>query len=241
MRSEPGGASAGSPERAAARFPGFRATALALLLTSGATWLAPGEGGAQETPETLDRVVAVVDGQPITLSEITEFIALNPGRNPPPTPAEALEILIEARLIEREARRYPLQPPSPEELDEALRQLRDSFPSAESYGETLVRLGIREDYLRKNLRRALIVDSYLDRRFRPLVQVSEREVEDYYETVLLPDLDSAAASRLEEVEALIRDILEQRDLNRRIDAWVDELKSVARIERLPPTGPFPAD
>lgn len=207
------------------------------LLACGVAATAAGQPGAGG--ETLDRVVAVVDSEPITLSETLEFIALNPGQTPPPSRSEALETLIEARLMEREARRYPLEPPAPEELDEALRQLRESFPAPEAYAETLVRLGIREDYLRKSLRRALIVDRYLDRRFRPLVQVSQRDVEEYYRTVLLPDLDSGATP-LEEVQDLIRAILEERELNRRIATWVDELKSTVRIERLPLTEPSPA-
>lgn len=188
---------------------------------------------AQPEEAPVDRVVAIVDGEPITLSETFEFIALNPRRNPPPTPAEALETLIEARLMEREALRYPLEPPTGPELDEALRQLRDGFDSAEAYGRTLERLGIREDYLRKRLRESLIVERYLARRFVPLVQVSGRDIETYFRTVLLPDLDPAAAGSLDAVRGLIRDLLVERDLNRRIAAWVDELKSDARIERLP--------
>ncbi len=198
-----------------------------------AVLLAAGSAGAQSPGDAVDRVVAVVDGEPITLSETREFIALNPGRNPPPTLDEALETLIEARLMEREARRYPLEPPTGQELDRALRQLRASFDSVEAYGRTLERLGIREDYLRKRLRESLIVERYLDRRFLPLVQVSGRDIEAYYRTVLLPDLDPAADGSPDQVRDLIRDLLVERDLNRRIAAWVDELKSAARIERLP--------
>jgi hypothetical protein len=44
---------------------------------------------------------------------------------------------------------------------------------------------------------------------------------------------------LGEVESLIRNILGQRDLNRRISVWVDELKSSASIVRLPLSEPPP--
>ncbi len=211
----------------------MRSDRIARAVLSFALLFAAVATGAPAQEGVVDRVVAVVDGSPITLSETREFIALNPRRNPPPTPAEALETLIEARLMAREARRYPLEPPTDEELDRALRDLRDSFESPEAYGGTLERLGIREDFLRKRLRETLIVDRYLGRRFLPLVQVSARDIETYYRTVLLPDLDPGAASSLDAVEDLIRDLLVQRDLNRRIAAWVDELKSAARIERLP--------
>ena len=188
---------------------------------------------------TIDRVLAVVNGEPITFSEVLEAIALTPGAAPPPTHEETLERLIDARLMEHEARRYLQEPPSEEEGEATLRALVDRFATPEDYRVTLRRLGIAEDYLRKRIQRELVVDRYVDRRFRPLVQVAQREVEEYYRTVLLPDLDAGSPATLVEVEGLIRNILEERDLNRRISAWVDELKSGASIVRLPLSEPPP--
>lgn len=187
----------------------------------------------------IDRVLAVVNGEPVTLSEVFEAMALAPGAEP--TLEETLERLIDARLMEHEARRYPQEPPSEEESEATLRALMDRFATPDDYRATLRRLGIAEDYLRKRIRRELVVDRYVDRRFRPLVQVAQRDVEEYYRTVLLPDLDAGSPATLEDVEGLIRNILEQRDLNRRISAWVDELKSSASIVRLPLPEPPPAD
>ena len=184
-------------------------------------------------------MLAVVNGQPITLSEVLEAIALMPEVAPPPTPEETLERLIDASLMEHEARRYLQEPPSAEESEATLRALVARFATPEDYRATLRRLGIAEDYLRKRIQRELIVDRYVDRRFRPLVQIAQREVEEYYRTVLLPDLDAGSPATLGEVEGLIRNILEQRDLNRRISAWVDELKSGASIVRLPLFEPPP--
>ena len=189
----------------------------------------------------VDRVLAVVNGEPITYSEVLEAIALMPGVTPPPTLEEALERLIDARLMEHEARRYLQEPPSEEESEATLRALMDRFATPEDYRATLRRLGVAEDYLRKRIQRELIVDRYVDRRFRPLVQVAQRDVEEYYRTVLLPDLDAGSPATLVEVESLIRNILEQRDLNRRISAWVDELKSSASIVRLPLSEPPQSD
>ena len=189
----------------------------------------------------VDRVLAVVNGEPITYSEVLEAIALMPGATPPPTVDDALERLIDARLMEHEARRYLQEPPSEEESEATLRALMDRFATPEDYRATLRRLGVAEDYLRKRIQRELIVDRYVDRRFRPLVQVAQRDVEEYYRTVLLPDLDAGSPASLVEVESLIRNILEQRDLNRRISAWVDELKSSASIVRLPLSEPPQSD
>ena len=187
----------------------------------------------------IDRVLAVVNGEPITYSEVLEAAALMPGGGPSLTVEETLERLIDARLMEREARRYPQEPPSEEESEATLRALMDRFPTPDEYRATLRRLGIAEDYLRKRIQRELIVDRYVDRRFRPLVQVAQRDVEEYYRTVLLPDLDAGSPATLTDVESLIRNILEQRDLNRRISAWLEELKSSASIVRLPLSEPPP--
>ena len=223
--------------------------ALTAVLVLGPVPALSGGGGSgrlgQVQPGTdavqVDRVLAVVNGEPITYSEVLEAIALTPGMTPPPTLEETLERLIDARLMEHEARRYLQDPPSEEESEATLRALMDRFATPGDYRATLRRLGIAEDYLRKRIQRELIVDRYVDRRFRPLVQVAQREVEEYYRTVLLPDLDAGSPATLVEVESLIRNILEQRDLNRRISAWVDELKSTASIVRLPLSEPPQSD
>ncbi len=220
---------------------------LPLLLGAGPPRaLAPGPDAQDRQPvqrpaevRPLDSVLAVVNGEPITLSEVFEVMTLSPGASSP-TPAAALERLIDARLMEREAQRYPMEPPSEAEIGEALTALKDRFATPDAYRAALGRLGIAEDYLRKRIRRELIVDHYLDRRFRPLVQVAQREVEEYYRTVLLPDLDAGSPPPLDVWQGLIRGILEERDLNRRIAVWVDELKSTARIRCLPLGAVLPA-
>ena len=217
-------------------FARWRAVFAALVLCAlGAASASPlGEAAGQSAGvDVFDRVLAVVDGEPITLSEVVEAIALAPRISPPPSLEETLERLIAARLMEHEARRYPQEPPTEAEAEATLRALVDRFATPEDYRETLRRLGVAEDYLRKRIQRELIVDRYVDRRFRPLVQVAQREVEDYYRTVLLPDLDPGSSAALGDVEILIRNLLEERDLNRRVSAWVDELKSGATIVRLP--------
>lgn len=190
---------------------------------------------AQQTG-LLDRVVAVVDGEPITLSEVEEAVALDPAGGAFPDLGGAVENLIAARLMEREARRYPADPPTPDEAEATFRALMERFGSPDGYRATLLRLGIREDYLRRRIERELVVDRYLERRFGPLVQVSQQQVQEYYREVLLPDLPPGSLPPLERVEDSIRRILEERDLNRRIAAWVDELKETAEITRLPLPG-----
>lgn len=175
----------------------------------------------------------MVDGEPITLSEVEEAVALDPARAAFPDLRDAVENLVAALLMEREARRYPSDPPTPDETEATFRALVERFGSPDGYRAALLRLGIREDYLRRRIERELVVDRYLERRFRPLVRVSQQEVQEYYREVLLPDLPPGASPPLERVEDSIRRILEERDLNRRVSAWVDELKEAAEIVRLP--------
>lgn len=206
----------------------------AAFLFSISPTLSPGLGeAAPAQPQLVDQVVAVVNGEPITLSEAREVSALAPASASPPTLREAVERLIAARLMEREARRYPTEPPSAEEAEATFRAFRERFDDLDDYRATLLRLGIREDYLRRRIERELVVDRYLDRRFGPLVQVNQREVEQYYREVLLPDLPAGAQPPLEQVEESIRRILAERDLNRRIAAWVEELEAAAEIVRRP--------
>jgi peptidyl-prolyl cis-trans isomerase SurA len=184
--------------------------------------------------EIVDRVVAVIDRDVITLSEAEQASEFRALRGQDALLLEDLvERLIESRLIEREVGRYPEEAVPEQQVDAAVDSLEASLPSPTAFSAALSARGLTEEELALLIRRQLTIQRYLESRFRPLVFVTDDEVERYYDNVLLPDVTAAGESPppLASVEGGIRRILEERVFNQRIDEWIARLKSRSRVRR----------
>lgn len=183
----------------------------------------------------VDRIVAIVDREVITLSEAEQAQTLRLVRadGGELSLAEVVERLIEARLIEREVKRYPGEPISLRQEDRAIQSFRQSFPSQRAFTEALGSRQMSEPELRALARRQIAITSYLERRFRPLVYVTDREVRTYYDNELRKEsqLLGETPPELDSVADGIRRVLEERKFNERVNAWIDGLKSRAYIRR----------
>jgi peptidyl-prolyl cis-trans isomerase SurA len=194
--------------------------------------LALSAGASSASGELVDRIVAIIDREVVTLSEAeqaSQIATARAGEAPPL--ASIVERLIEARLVEREVERFTDVEVPPERIDAAFREVRAGFPSETSFQAMLERSGLSEAELRGSLRRQLRTAQYLEQRFRPLTFVSEDQIEAYYRDELPPSMAGAPVPDLAEVSDAIRRILEERAFNHRVEEWIALLKDRARIRR----------
>ncbi len=190
---------------------------------------------APAAAQIVDRIVAVLDREVITLSEAQrarKLQLLRAGSEAPPL-VDAVERLIELRLVLREVERYPTQAVAPQEIAAAVASVRAAFDSQASFEMALAEAEMTEAELGAQLRSQIAVTHYLERRFRLLIQVSEGEIGRYYREELAPELRRAgeAPPPLESVSSAIRRILEEREFNSQIAAWIDQLKARANVRR----------
>jgi hypothetical protein len=118
--------------------------------------------------EILDRVLAVVAGRLIMLSDVT---AARDLRIVPPAAGEAdpirdvLTKLIDRELVLVEVDRYAPPEPTADEVDREVQRVRARFASQAELDAALARSGLSVQDLRETLRRDLRMRAYLDRRF----------------------------------------------------------------------------
>jgi hypothetical protein len=117
--------------------------------------------------EVIDRILAVVNGSMITLSEVHAarrfgIVATEGGGDPVQS---ALDALIDRRLMLIEVDRYGPPEPRPERIAAALESARARFPSAQAFDAALKESGLGVEELRRQLRDELRVESYLLQRF----------------------------------------------------------------------------
>jgi hypothetical protein len=145
--------------------------ALALIVVLGVCH--PMAAGAQEL---LDRTLALVGGQPITLSDARAAIALGliaADQSPDPVPAVTSR-LVDRELILREVQRYAPPEPSEGAVEARLAEVRAAAGGAAGVTRMLDRYGLTEERLRAWIRDDLRSQAYLQQRFAAASTVRDR-------------------------------------------------------------------
>ena len=122
--------------------------------------------GGVPRAETIDRVLAVVAGQLITLTDVTAAVdlGLQPAEGADPVRA-VLTRLIDRELMLAEVERYAPPEPAADAVDREVQRVRQRFASGPEYDAALARSGIDDTHLRETLRQDLRMRAYLDQRF----------------------------------------------------------------------------
>jgi hypothetical protein len=185
-------------------------TSLSLLLLLPGPWLLAQE--AAPKVELIERVVAVVDERPLLLSDVRALALVRRL-----APDDALQAVIDERLMHAEAAHVAQAEVSPAQEDAALAALLEKSPA--------LRTSVPEPDLRRLLRRQLAILQYVEFRFRPQIHVSDEEVRRAW--ALEP-----TGPALEDAVEAIRARLERRMLDERIEAWVQELRTRADVRQV---------
>ena len=117
--------------------------------------------------ETIDRVLAVVAGQLITLTDVNAAADLglqSPGGAADPIRA-VLDKLIDRELVLAEVERYAPAEPTADAVNAELERVRQRFSSTAAFEAVLARTGIDDAHLRETIRQDLRMRAYLDQRF----------------------------------------------------------------------------
>lgn len=212
-----------SATRAAA--PGDRVARVALALMILWSLLGRTVGAQEGAPRTelLERVLAVVDERPLLLSDVRALAKVR-GL----APDAALREAIDERLMYAEASRLVQAEVKPEQVDAALAALVERTPA--------LRGVVPEPDLRRLLLRQLTILRYVEFRFRPQLQVSDEEVRRVWEG---EEVGRPAGPALEDALEAIRTRLERQLLDRKIESWVEELRSRADVRQV--GGPLPSE
>jgi hypothetical protein len=117
--------------------------------------------------EVIDRVLAVVGGNLITLSDVNAAYDL--GLSTPPGGDDrvggVLSELIDREVQLAEVNRYAPPDPSPADVDRELDQVRMRFGSVATFSAVLESAGLDVARLRERLREDLRIRAYINQRF----------------------------------------------------------------------------
>jgi hypothetical protein len=137
--------------------------------------------GAVVHAEVVDRVLAVVSGDLITLTDVTaarDLGLVSPGDAADPVRA-VLTQLIDRELQLAEVERYAPPEPSADDVDREVQAVRARIPSQQALDAVLARSGIDLQHLRETLRENLRIRAYLDQRFAAAGDRRQERINDW--------------------------------------------------------------
>ena len=117
--------------------------------------------------ETIDRVLAVVAGQLITLSDVVAArdLGLQSADGGADPVRVVLTKLIDRELVLSEVERYAPPEPSADAVGREVERVRARFEAPQALEAALTRSGIDEKHLRETLRQDLRIVAYMNQRF----------------------------------------------------------------------------
>jgi len=194
---------------------------------------------AQSVPDKM--VATVTNGSRatpdlITYSDLVWQLALEPGTPVPDHPSSAdlnhaLRLLEDQLLILQEARKLPSADTAEgiaardKEVDVRRNELAQVFGGAQRLQERMARVGLTSEQLDLILRDRVMVDQYLDFRFRAFTIVIDKEIQDRYDQTYARLKNSGRiVPTLEEVRSRIKDELTEQKIEADIDKFVDDLR-----------------
>ncbi len=187
--------------------------------------------------QPVDRILAVVDDDPILSSEVDQVLALGvvqpeEGEGEREARRRALDFLIEERLRFHEVDRFGLAEVPVDVVDAEFERLQAEFGGPAKFGRVLDESELSEQGARQLLARQVMIWVYVEERLGARVFVGIEDIRQYYEEELLPELAARGEGKPEfdEVREAIRNLLRERRMNEELERWTTELLQAADVE-----------
>jgi hypothetical protein len=188
----------------------------------------------------LDQILTIVNGEIITRSDLLWSIALIPESPDPAGPISndllqsKLEVMVDELLIAQEAARVQVSEVSAEEINKKRAELIALFPSEAIFRKRLESVGLTSDKLDDLLRQRVLIDKFVEFRFRSFVFVSETDIQKYYDEQLAPEVRKAGLvpPPIEQVRDKIQQLLAEQKVEQETNRWLTDARQRADVVHL---------
>lgn len=190
--------------------------------------------------EVIDRVAVSFGQDSVTLGAIRRqlrmdaFLSGQPPGDTPEARRAAADRLVNQALVKREMELSRYTPIPMEDVRKSAGEYREKLGlTPERFAEDLARYGFTLDEFVDEIYWQATLLRFIEFRFRPSVQVSEEEIQEYYEREYLPRLRELAPGEEPPPAAEVRDrvagILASRKENEVLDEWLRQGRQQVRV------------
>lgn len=196
--------------------------------------------------QTVDQILTLVNDDVITRIDLLWSIAMDPQAPSPVGPVGSdllgrkLDVMIDERLIAQEAARVPTTEITRDEIDKKRTELIKSFQSEAQFRERVGSVGLTPQKIDELIRQRILIDRFVEFRFRSFVLITEQDIQRYYDEVLAPGIRNRGLvpPSLDEVQdgrsvrAGISATLKQRKINDEVERWLSQARQRADVVQL---------
>lgn len=185
---------------------------------------------------TVDRIAAVIDRQVLTVSEVSQMVAIRffprTSESEDDHRRDILDALIAQALRYRDVERFGAQDIPADTIEARLLEMQRRFASEAEFSATVVRAELTLDEVRALVKRQLQVEAYVQERFAPLVFVSPEDIESYYRGPWTAQRRERGlpVPPLEQVQEEVRLSLRGTKVAQEIDTWTSQLRERANVD-----------
>jgi len=183
--------------------------------------------------ELIDRVVASVNNDVVTLSELRQAVAFNAALggkgNGRQLERETREGLINGRLLLQEAYRLKFAEASEQDIAAEVGRLRQRLGSDDAYQAFLDRTGLTEERLGRMLGDRLLIERFVEKKIGLFARVSRDEAQSYFQD----HPNEFKDQRFAQVQKSITAILSEQKVSQQLDQYIAELRDRAVIRLNP--------
>jgi parvulin-like peptidyl-prolyl isomerase len=185
--------------------------------------------------QAVDRIVARIENDIILLSQVEQlkrYQLFLDGKAE--SDSQILERLIDQWIVLNEASVARFSQPSDADVEKSLANLKRSFASPEEFEARKKQSGLSDEELREIVKSQIYQSNYLDTRFRPAIQIDDKDIEEFYKTRVVPRAESRGQTppTLDEAREFIQEALVQKAINQQADQWLKESRARVRVEKL---------
>jgi hypothetical protein len=180
--------------------------------------------------ELVDRIVATINTEVITASDLSCAVALNQrlgnaDKDRTALEATTLEGLINRRLLAQEAHRLKFVEVSEQELSAEVENVAKRFTSDKEFSDFLAGLDMTRQDLARMLGEQLLVERFVGKKVGLFVRVSREEAESYFNEHAAEFKDK----RFQDVQKMILALLTEQRMGLQLTQYLAELRGRADI------------
>jgi len=195
------------------------------------------ESNAQQT---VDQILTLVNDDIITRIDLLWSIAIDPKAPSPVGPVgsdllrQKLDVMIDERLVAQEAARIPTTDITQEEVDRKRAELIARFKSEAEFRQRVGSVGLTPQKIDELLRQRVLMDRFIDFRFRSFVLATEQEIQRHYDEKLVPEIRKRGLvpPPIDQVREKIGALLKQQKIDTELDRWLSAARQRAEVIQL---------
>jgi hypothetical protein len=180
--------------------------------------------------ELVDHIVAAVNHEVITSSDLAHAVALNmrlgsTREDRATLETKTLEGLITRRLLVQEARRLRFVEVTDQDISAESEKVKKQFGSDKAFEDFLSEQNMTEQELSRMLGEQLLVERFVAKKVGLFVRVNREQEQRHFEE----HADEYKNMRFQDVQKMISSLLTAKKVDQQLDQYVAELRSKADI------------